>query len=186
MCAFGGPGLDTLYVTSIRPEGIDLSDQPLAGGVFALQPGARACPSRQPTLIFRAFQTTNEEDHAIQDPPSPPSRHMAFGAMATEFRSSDVHNSDEYPTVAAVKFMSEQIKQASGGKHSIKVFNKGALGSEKETIDQTKIGALDFTRVNISPMNAICAKTQVPTMPFLFRSVEHMRHVLDGRSARRS
>lgn len=38
MCAFGGPGLDTLFVTSIRPGG-DLSDQPLAGGVFALQPG---------------------------------------------------------------------------------------------------------------------------------------------------
>ena len=104
----------------------------------------------------------------------------ATGAQATEFRSSDVHNSDDYPTVAAVKYMSEILKKESGGKHSIKVFNKGALGSEKETIDQTKIGALDFTRVNISPMNAICAKTQVPTMPFLFRSVEHMRHVLDG------
>ncbi|MEJ5127943.1 SMP-30/gluconolactonase/LRE family protein [Comamonas sp. MYb21] len=39
MCAFGGPALDVLYVTSIRPDGIDLSDQPLAGGVFALRPG---------------------------------------------------------------------------------------------------------------------------------------------------
>ena len=64
---------------------------------------------------------------------------LAFGAYATEFRSSDVHNSDDYPTVAAVKHMSDLLKQASGGKHSIKVFNKGALGSEKETIDQTKI-----------------------------------------------
>jgi len=105
---------------------------------------------------------------------------LAFGASAAEFRSSDVHNSDDYPTVAAVKHMSDLIKQASGGKHSIKVFNKGALGSEKETIDQAKIGALDLTRVNISPMNAICPKTQVPTMPFLFRSVDHMRKVLDG------
>ena len=40
MCAFGGAQLDTLYVTSIRPGG-DLSDQPLAGGVFALRPGVR-------------------------------------------------------------------------------------------------------------------------------------------------
>lgn len=40
MCAFGGPGMDTLFVTSIRPGG-DLSDQPLAGGVFALRPGVR-------------------------------------------------------------------------------------------------------------------------------------------------
>ncbi|MHA6494098.1 glucurono-1,5-lactonase [Pseudomonas borbori] len=38
MCAFGGRNLDTLFVTSIRPGG-DLDDQPLAGGVFALQPG---------------------------------------------------------------------------------------------------------------------------------------------------
>lgn len=104
----------------------------------------------------------------------------ACGAQAAEFRSADVHNSDDYPTVAAVKHMSELLKQATGGKHSIKVFNKGALGSEKETVDQVKIGALDFTRVNISPMNAICGKTVVPTMPFLFRSVEHMRKVLDG------
>jgi sugar lactone lactonase YvrE len=40
MCAFGGAGQDTLFVTSIRPGG-DLSDQPLAGGVFALRPGVR-------------------------------------------------------------------------------------------------------------------------------------------------
>ncbi|MFI8480608.1 SMP-30/gluconolactonase/LRE family protein [Pseudomonas sp. NPDC078700] len=40
MCAFGGADLSTLFVTSIRPDG-DLSDQPLAGGVFALQPGTK-------------------------------------------------------------------------------------------------------------------------------------------------
>ncbi|MGO3985931.1 SMP-30/gluconolactonase/LRE family protein [Pseudomonas sp. SAS7] len=44
MCAFGGPQLDTLFVTSIRPHGIDLSDQPLAGGVFALNPGVKGLP----------------------------------------------------------------------------------------------------------------------------------------------
>jgi tripartite ATP-independent transporter DctP family solute receptor len=101
-------------------------------------------------------------------------------ASARDFRSADIHNADDYPTVVAVKYMSEQIDKASGGKYKIKVFNKGALGTEKETIDQVKIGALDFTRVNISPMNSICAKTMVPTMPFLFRSVEHMRKTLDG------
>jgi len=105
---------------------------------------------------------------------------FAMQAQAVEFRSSDVHNSDDYPTVAAVRHMSELLDKRSGGKYKIKVFNKGALGSEKETIDQVKIGALELTRVNISPMNAICAKTMVPTMPFLFRSVEHMRKSLDG------
>jgi hypothetical protein len=97
-----------------------------------------------------------------------------------EFRSADTHNADDYPTVVAVRHMSELLEKKSGGKHKIKVFNKQALGSEKETIDQVKIGALDFTRVNVGPMNGICPLTQVPTMPFLFGSIAHMRKVLDG------
>ncbi|OYT84765.1 MAG: gluconolactonase [Pseudomonas sp. PGPPP4] len=43
MCAFGGRNLDTLFVTSIRPGG-DLTDQPLAGGLFALDPGVQGLP----------------------------------------------------------------------------------------------------------------------------------------------
>ena len=103
----------------------------------------------------------------------------AFGARATEFRSSDIHP-DGYPTVEAVKFMGERLKALTNGKHTIRVFNNSALGNEKDTIEQTKIGALAMTRVNIAPMNNICPETQVPTMPFLFRSKEHLHKVLDG------
>ena len=41
MCVFGGAGLETLFVTSTRPGGTNLSDQLLAGGVFALHCGVR-------------------------------------------------------------------------------------------------------------------------------------------------
>jgi sugar lactone lactonase YvrE len=44
MPAFGGPDLDTIFVTSIRPEGADLSDQPLAGGIFAVRCGVKGLP----------------------------------------------------------------------------------------------------------------------------------------------
>ncbi len=44
MCAFGGSDMDTLFVTSIRPNGVDLSDQPLAGAVFAFRPGVKGLP----------------------------------------------------------------------------------------------------------------------------------------------
>ncbi len=104
----------------------------------------------------------------------------ALSAQAIEFRSADTHNADDYPTVVAVKHMSTVLERLSGGKHKIKVFNKAALGQEKETIDQVKIGALDMARVNVAPMNGVCPMTMVPTMPFLFRSVEHMRKSLDG------
>ncbi len=104
---------------------------------------------------------------------------MSMGAHAVEFRSSDIHP-DDYPTVQAVRHMGEELNKLSGGKHSIKVFAKSALGGEKDTIEQTKLGALAMTRVNVAPMNNICPATMVPTMPFLFRSTEHMRKVLDG------
>ena len=100
-------------------------------------------------------------------------------AQATEFRSSDIHPED-YPTVLAVRHMGELLSKATNGKHTVKVFAKSALGNEKDTIEQTKLGALAMTRVNVAPMNNICPATMVPTMPFLFRSTEHMRKVLDG------
>ena len=100
-------------------------------------------------------------------------------AQAADFRSADIHPED-YPTVLAVRHMGELLKQRSNGRLSIKVFAQGALGSEKDAIEQTKIGALQMVRVNSAAMNNICEATIVPTMPFLFRSTEHMRHVLDG------
>lgn len=104
---------------------------------------------------------------------------ISLTASATEFRSSDIHP-DDYPTVTAVRFMGERLKQLSGGKHTIKVFPSGALGGEKETIEQAKIGALQMVRVNVGAMNNVCPETIVPTMPFLFRSIDHMHKVLDG------
>ncbi|CAN7539755.1 TRAP transporter substrate-binding protein [Rhizobacter sp. LjRoot28] len=100
-------------------------------------------------------------------------------AHATEFRSSDIHPED-YPTVLAVRHMGELVSKRTNGRHSIKVFAKSALGIEKDTIEQTKLGAIAMTRVNAAPMNNICPETTVPTMPFLFNSKDHMRRVLDG------
>jgi tripartite ATP-independent transporter DctP family solute receptor len=104
---------------------------------------------------------------------------VCVGAHATEFRATDIWG-DDYPTVIAMRAMAADFGKLTNGKHSIKVFPNGALGAEKDAIEQTKIGAIAMTRVNIAPMNNICPTTVVPTMPFLFRSKEHLRAVLDG------
>lgn len=106
---------------------------------------------------------------------------LGFGlsAEAKEFRSADVHPND-YPTVQAVMHMGKLISERTKGKHSIKVFGQSALGSEKDTVEQTKLGALDMVRVNTAAFNHIVPETIIPSLPFLFRSTEHMRKVLDG------
>jgi tripartite ATP-independent transporter DctP family solute receptor len=103
----------------------------------------------------------------------------ALPLAAKEFRSADVHP-DDYPTVLAVRHMGDEIRQRTGGRHTIRVYTGNQAGGEKDTIEQTRVGALDLVRVNVAPMNDICPMTMVPSMPFLFRSREHLRRVLDG------
>ncbi len=79
---------------------------------------------------------------------------VATTVAAREFRNSDVHPAD-YPTVMAVNYMSDIISKKTNGKHTIKTFVGGTLGSEKDTIEQTKLGALDLVRINVAPMNNI-------------------------------
>src|SRR5262245_3658360 len=104
---------------------------------------------------------------------------LGAAAQAKEFRSSDVHPLD-YPTAQAVIYMGKLLGERTGGKNGIKVFGQSTLGSEKDTIEQTKIGALDMVRVNLAPFNTIVPATIVPSLPFLFKSTAHMRRVLDG------
>src|SRR3954467_4289681 len=100
-------------------------------------------------------------------------------ANARDFRSADVHPKD-YPTVRAVVYAGDLVKKATDGKYGIKVFGDSALGSEKDTVEQVKLGGLDMVRVNTAAFHNIVPETLVPSMPFLFRDEAHMRAVLDG------
>ena len=98
-----------------------------------------------------------------------------------ELRVADIQN-EGYPTVRALQGMAEMLKQRTQGRITLKVYCGGAFGSEKEALEQTKSGGLDMARVNISPLNKSCPETIIPTLPFLFRSVEHMQRALDGQA----
>ena len=104
---------------------------------------------------------------------------LATPVLARDFRSADIHPTD-YPTVEAVRYGGKLVAERSNGKLGVKVFPNGALGTEKDTIEQLKIGGLDMMRINVAPLNNVVPETIVTALPFIFRSTEHMRHVLDG------
>jgi len=103
----------------------------------------------------------------------------ATGAAAREFRAADTQTED-YPTVQALRYMGALIAERSGGRHEIKVFHSRQLGEEKETIEQTRVGAIDLNRTNVALIGNFVPAMNVLAMPFLFRSIEHMQKVLDG------
>lgn len=100
-------------------------------------------------------------------------------AVAREFRAADTQ-SEDYPTVQALRYMGRLIAENSGGSHEVKVFHSHQLGEEKETIEQTRAGAIDLNRTNATLVGAFVPAMKVLAMPFLFRSVEHLQKVLDG------
>lgn len=107
---------------------------------------------------------------------------LGGGAIAqaqTVLRSTDIHP-DGYPTVEAVKFMGKLIEERTKGKIKLNVFHSAQLGQEKDTIEQTRFGVLDMNRINMAPFNNLIPATNVPSLPFIFRSVAHMRTVMDG------
>ncbi len=111
---------------------------------------------------------------------------FAFGSLLigianaqTVLRSADTHP-DGYPTVEAVKFMGQLLEQRTSGRIKINVFHSAQLGQEKDTIEQTQTGVIDLNRVSMGPFNGIVPETAVPSLPYMFRSVEQMRHVMDG------
>jgi tripartite ATP-independent transporter DctP family solute receptor len=99
--------------------------------------------------------------------------------VAREFRAADTQ-SEDYPTVEALRFMGRLIAERSGGRHQIRVFHSRQLGEEKETIEQTRAGAIDLNRTNVALIGTFVPAMNVLAMPFLFRSIEHLQKVLDG------
>jgi tripartite ATP-independent transporter DctP family solute receptor len=101
------------------------------------------------------------------------------GAPAREFRAADTQ-SEDYPTVQALRYMGRLIEERTEGRLQIHVFHSRQLGEEKETIEQTRAGAIDLNRTNVALIGTFVPAMNVLAMPFLFRSVEHMQKVLDG------
>lgn len=106
---------------------------------------------------------------------------MATAAAACEvtLRSSDTHP-EGYPTVVAVQEMGRMLEERTGGRLCVEVFHSAQLGEEKDTIEQTQFGVIDLNRVSIGPFNNIIEETQVVSLPYIFRSTDHMHNVVDG------
>ena len=97
----------------------------------------------------------------------------------TVFKASDVHPTG-YPTVAATENLGKKLEAATNGRLSLQMFASMQLGGEKETIEQTQIGAIQLTRVSVGALGPVVDELNVLNMPFLFKNTAHSQKVLDG------
>ncbi len=111
---------------------------------------------------------------ASQTPLSP-----ARAQTKTIFKASDVQPPG-YPTVAATENLGKKLEAATNGRLSVQMYPSMQLGGEKETIEQTQIGAVQLLRVSVGSMGPIVDDINVVNMPFLFRNTAHAERMMDG------
>ncbi len=97
----------------------------------------------------------------------------------TVLRSSDTHP-DGYPTVEAVKYFGDLVKERTAGRYSVEVYHSAQLGQEADTIEQVRSGVIDLNRVSMAPWNSLVPLTKIPSLPYLFTSPDHSRKVMAG------
>ena len=95
------------------------------------------------------------------------------------FKASDVQPPG-YPTVAATENLGKKLTEATQGRLSIQMYPSMQLGGEKETIEQTQIGAIQISRVSVGTMGPIVDDINVINMPFLFKNTAHANKMMDG------
>ncbi len=95
------------------------------------------------------------------------------------FKASDVQPPG-YPTVAATENLGKKLETATNGRLSVRMYPSMQLGGEKETIEQTQIGAIQLLRVSAGTVGPIVDDINVVNMPFLFRNMAHAEQMMDG------
>ena len=104
---------------------------------------------------------------------------LGASAQTMVLKAADVHPAG-YPNVVAVESMGKKLEAATNGRREIQTFPGGVLGGEKEMIEQTQVGAINILRTSLGPVGTVVPEVNVFNLPFIFRSQEHARAVIDG------
>lgn len=86
----------------------------------------------------------------------------------------------DYPTSQAAYKFAELVESKTEGRIHIEVYCNAQLGDEKSVISQLQFGAIDFTRVSISPLSEFDKSLNILQLPYLYKDAAQMWRVLDG------
>ncbi len=100
--------------------------------------------------------------------------HAAINLVSSDQQAAD------HPLVRAVEYMAQQLAQRSKGEIQLTVKAGGSLGSEQEVIRALIDGRQAMARVNLGILADRSPAVTLASLPYLFRSPEHMWKVLEG------
>lgn len=92
-------------------------------------------------------------------------------------------NHTDGPTGEAAIFAEEFKRLAdelSDGRITVEIFHSGELGAEKDMYDSLQLGTIEMGRTGSLIISVVAPEYGALEMPYVFRSQEHLRAVLEG------
>ena len=74
----------------------------------------------------------------------------------------------------------ELFKEKTGGKHKLRLFPNGQLGSEQDTVNEAAIGTLDFSILAINNITPFSPTVGIFTLPYVILSLDEAIKLTQG------
>lgn len=84
------------------------------------------------------------------------------------------------PFHKGMEVFAQKVAEKTGGRVEVKLFHSQQLGGERDYIEGMQLGSIEMASTSIGPLVAFEKSMGLFTLPFLFRSSEHLDAVLDG------
>ncbi len=81
---------------------------------------------------------------------------------------------------AAGKKFAEEFEARTGGKHKVRLFHNGQLGSEQDTVNDAAMGTLDFSVLAINNITPFSPTVGMLTLPYMILSLDEAIKLTQG------
>lgn len=94
------------------------------------------------------------------------------------------HNQSEtHPVHKSLTEFARLVEEKTDGTVKIQLYPNGQLGAEREVIELTQTGAVDFAKVSASALESFSEVYSLFSLPYLFDSKEHYYSVMNSKVA---
>mgnify|MGYP001766646470 FL=1 len=105
---------------------------------------------------------------------------LAVAANAADFVFKLGHIADpENPYAKGAEKFAQLVKEKTGGKVEVQVFPSSQLGNQRDLVEGTQFGTIDFTMTSTAVLGNFLPQAAVFDLPFIFRDVQHAYKALD-------
>ena len=85
--------------------------------------------------------------------------------------------SPPHPWIDMAEFFAEEVNERTDGNVSVRIYHSGALGNDEATIDEMRIGSVDFVIGGVSNAVSFLPEYQITGFSYLFEDLDHFRRV---------